>query len=367
MMLRRIQSSNQDGVSGRRFRPAFTLVELLVVIAIIGLLVAILVPSLSGASTQAKIVATQAMIKSLDTGLETFKQESALGGIYPPSAPDDIANPGRIADPIVSIGSPGDLDHTTGASLLVYALNGADELGTPGFSDRDNDGIWANDFGFDPSDPTTPPIGAHATDSVTREPLVPRYGPYAGTLTKDIRSVAELYDRNKIEDPGWDTPTDLADGEGDYKHRMFVDRWGYPVLYYHARSAAKAIVPITGTMVGVYTPSDNAYITGGEEADGTTIDDNEYFRLDGKPGDHVLANVRAQQGTALEPGDPPGYLDESSADFKSEYLNSFERFIWDDKSTARIAPVNRRTYLLISAGPDSIYGTGDDVTNFVRK
>jgi hypothetical protein len=49
------------------------------------------------------------------------------------------------------------------------------------------------------------------------------------------------------------------------------------------------------------------------------------------------------------------------------YANSFARFILDASVKARPTPVQKDTYLLISAGPDAIYGSDDDVINWTRK
>ncbi len=62
-------------------RDGFTLVELLVVIAIIGILAAILIPSLMSASCRAKSGSTQSKIENLQTALEMYKNDKAR---FPP-------------------------------------------------------------------------------------------------------------------------------------------------------------------------------------------------------------------------------------------------------------------------------------------
>jgi len=49
------------------------------------------------------------------------------------------------------------------------------------------------------------------------------------------------------------------------------------------------------------------------------------------------------------------------------YDHSFLRFILDASVKARATPVQKDSYLLISAGPDARYGTDDDVLNWTRK
>ena len=52
---------------------------------------------------------------------------------------------------------------------------------------------------------------------------------------------------------------------------------------------------------------------------------------------------------------------------KPEWENTFARFILDTKVKTRPTPVQKDSYLLISAGPDGRYGTDDDVTNWTRE
>jgi prepilin-type N-terminal cleavage/methylation domain-containing protein len=65
---------------GRR-RPAFTLIELLVVMSIISILISILLPSLSGARTRARITKCQANLREIDNA--TLRYVSAYNDIFP--------------------------------------------------------------------------------------------------------------------------------------------------------------------------------------------------------------------------------------------------------------------------------------------
>ncbi len=346
------------------FRTAFSLVELLVVVGIIALLISILVPSLSGVRTSAKSVATKSQITGLSTALDAYKQESGLGGSYPPSKSDDnpsVTPPSdKIKDPFST--SLTDLNHTTGASLLVYALNGADGLGTPGFPDLSNDGQPGsnNKWSDDTSRKDTSPYGAYAIGASGSpqegNPLLPRYGPYANSdpLIKSIKSIKELLDNQVYQAPipAWNDP--------DYKHKVFTDSFKFPILYYRARSGARALVPPTGgTIPGIYDPSDNLAITGKTLQNGGVDPSSPglYRPGGGQTNGHWLGYVVGNDTSR-----PPfPNLDDTP------YANSFERLVWDKTVTARPTPVNKDTFLLISAGPDGRYGTADDIANFERR
>ena len=62
-----------------------------------------------------------------------------------------------------------------GASFLLWALAGADLLGTPGFQDLNGNGTWADDTGTT-CRPVHPRRRLHALIA-TRNPIYPRSGP----------------------------------------------------------------------------------------------------------------------------------------------------------------------------------------------
>ncbi len=341
---------------------AFTLIELMVVIAIIGILVAVLIPALAVARRKAREAAVKAQVSSLANALEVYRGEGALGGDYPPSQTDN--NTGdedsrKITDPF---GVSGNLDTVVaGAHLLVHAMLGADLLGPPGFFDfnrEDNDHIWANDTHSGVN-------GAYELDKTTGKTMRPRYGYGAsGFVSDDLRQKAttlkELKQRGGID-------SDDIDTEQTKDQYLFVDAFDRPILYYRANPSATLM---TGSgkgqkaEPGVFSQEDNGIITGSLGVGAPYNHKGVDFGAGPIEGDsknvlHALRRVKYPEALP-QPDNPKSDLNHTAFD------NTFERFIWDPTVKQRNTPVNRDTFLLITAGPDTRYGTNDDITNWAR-
>ncbi len=337
---------------GCRRIAAFTLVELLVVISIIALLIAIALPAFTGVRTKAKETAVQAQLSAVDTGLELFRGERSLGGRLPPSASDMTGgtSAGKIVDPTTG-GSPTKKPdvYISGASLLVYALAGADKSGTAGFrvvgSGRTT---WAESMGGGSKKAGDSTEGLYAWDDQDPpQPVYPRYpgngGTYAGADLEG--SIIELGDLNKIQEAHDCNPNNPNETPGCHQ-LVFVDKFDMPILYYRARKAASIMVTVANTgAIGVYDHRDNSLITGGiRPGDSSqTVDgiwpDVGGPRKDGRdPGQHVMNNA----------GD-------------------FAQYIVDPQSNeVNPKPIRADSYLLISAGADRRYGTKDDIKNWSK-
>jgi len=333
---------------------AFTLVEMLVVIAIIALLLAALLPAFASVRNQAKVTDTAARFRALDTGIRTFQAESAIGGALPPSSSDG-PNRQEIADPRST--NAGDRIRVAGAQLLVHAMVGADGLGTPGFKDvtrgtgnNPGRGIWSDDTH---KATTAGTEGIYAIGDDGKEKF-PRYGG-AGyvdeKLKSEAKSIQELVNTGKV--------LQLAGGTNPANNeRMFLDPWDHPILYYRANPS---LIRMTAgnDKPGIYWQEDNSILTG--SVDGAESDLGVDF------GQGVENNALHAIKGARSP-EPSGVVDAVAlflAD--TQYDRTFARYIVDPSVKARLTPVNKDSYLLISAGPDSRYGTGDDVVNWTKK
>ena len=334
---------------------AFTLIELLVVIVVIALLIGIFVGAVSNIRDLARSTATQGLLSTLGTGLEAFKGEGRLGGDYAPSWSDQPGggNWGQVQSPYGNLpgsGPSGSMD-MTGAGLIVWALAGADFQGTPGFKafrSTNTSRLWSNDTDDEENgnDPTQ--SGAYALRSDDRRPVQTRCGPYVDVSSMSLSEWDENTGRFEIGaergaaggDPGGPSPV-----RRDYP--MFLDSFGFPILYWKADIAGVRLADDDrqqqiGVNRGVYHWEDNQFL----------IADGSNHRLVLRPGadDHRLD----WDDFGVDPSQAGDYPD----------FGTFPRFILNEAVKARFTPHRAQSYLLVSPGPDGVYGTGDDIPNF---
>ena len=267
-------------------RLGFTLIEMMVVITIIVLLVTMLVPSLSAARTAARVAHTSALIYALDAGVQAFKADEALGREYPPSnwLTRDNGDPyaGKLGGDYLA----------EGAQTLVWAILGADQLGTPGFQQSLNT--------------------LYALDSTTKSPIRLRRGPFVDLSDVDIKAVRETIIGDNITESSFNSNVPV-----------FVDTFNMPILYYRDNSW------------------NNDYNHGDNRRLATAATGDFPLGLPGTYDPNIISN-------------PPGFRD----------------FIVDTRR-ADLSPVagphKWGLFILISAGPDRLYGTQDDILNFKRR
>ncbi len=324
----------------------FTLVELLVVIVIIGILVSLLVPAVGAVRKVARNTATSAAITSIGTGLETFKADAKLGGLYPPSYSD--ADPtvvgstlqrGWVYSPYGNPPNPVSFP-ISGAGLLVWALTGADLLGTAGFPSFGNPALWSewSNNTLNTTDQTL--SGAYALDG-NGQPVHVRYGPYVDSSKLQV---------TRFESGGFTVPAEFNARNAlqlqpiSRQYPLFLDAFGYPIVYWRADPAGRKMANIdrsrTDLPRGVYWSEDNSDLTD-----------------TGSPNVLVLNKARARHA-----------LDWDDNESIPPLLGTFQGYILDKAVQAKAAvggwPQRADSYLLVSPGADGCYGTADDVTNF---
>ncbi len=329
----------------RRRLAGFTLIELLVVIAILTLLISILVPAVNSVRRTAKRTATQSTLQGISTALENYRVDQTIGGAFPPSFSDSDAS--GNAPPVGNVANPygnGTLQ-ISGAGLLVWALAGADQLGTPGFRKvRSGSRFWSQDTDATSSNGG----GAYYVNTTTGQPQYARLGPLV-----DLSKV-RLTPRNASGT--YDVPAEKAVTSVSpvRAYPMFLDSFDQPVLYYRA--------DVAGTRLADNADPSNPGAAG---ARGIfhVIDNNELVGTTPLAGVNLRPLVMSESGkphrldydTSLTPANPLALPTRQG---------TFQYFIHDKNITAKGTPQLKDSFLLISAGPDGRFGTTDDLTNF---
>jgi len=320
----------------------FSLVELLVVIGIISLLIAIALPAFSKAKESARIATTTATINTIGTGLEMFRADERLGGQYPPSDRTKLPHNPHLPDGVgknmsITVG---------GANLAVYALAGADLLGSAGIRNANGEPAGVFDWADDLSQQSSPPGLYRYTERGL--PAVAR------TSFVDV-SKMKFPNATSDSTPSFKMPT----WEDSLPSVVFLDSFDQPILYYRANPGQMSIACYSKdpnnprTPKGIYNMADNENLTGARWK-GTSVPGMDF----GAGKDHF-----PYKGDNLSPSSPTLLKDPSTRD---ACKGTFAHTIYNPNVTTPgiFMPHNAETFILLSAGPDGLFGTEDDIANF---
>jgi prepilin-type N-terminal cleavage/methylation domain-containing protein len=314
---------------------AFTLVELLIVIGIIGVLISILLPVISKVRDQGYKASSEAQIRALSAAVDAYYGDF---NAYPgPLSYSEVSNKqgtgGTVptVDPKWDVAAPmtqPEWDKVTGTENLVLGLLGG----------------LRRDVG------ATPNVIKYNRDWVGK-------GPGAlGTSPKRFNPYGDFSDLSQGSFTDGDDVPAL-----DSIIPEFVDRFpqGLPVLYLRARAGirvggtdAQNPIATNGTRLGQYdTTQVYGYVTAGTKGPigvGKNLDQSAYVGVTFPQ--HGLQT--AVYGSTADPMGAGGY---------TYPLNLFAALRHPQMADT---PKQKDRYVMISPGPDRVYGTRDDCTNF---
>ena len=157
---------------------------------------------------------------------------------------------------------------------------------------------------------------------------------------------------------------------------VIVDNFDYPVLYYAANTRLQrkmqAAAPIAGyedatqdpANSGIYTHMDNGVLTGAEGGPGLSFPAWDLAGIGPNAVQGLMDFGSWTGGVPIEPGD---FEDPANTYTFPNYILNKDVYesTWDENGvTTSLLPYRPDSFLLITPGPDGIYGSDDDVTNF---
>ncbi len=360
---------------------AFTLIELLVVIGIIGLLISILIPTISTVRNKARGVVTQSLINRLDTAIQQYQADfSAFPGTFtndqisqmqqnhanapqltnlqPPfTAPTlelefwyfNTSTSAWVQDP-----TPAPRNITSTENMFLALIGGLELVQSPSTFKAKTD------------------TRALANGAISLNPQKPRrYGQYIPIQIAETTAITmpPRYTDPAGWKPGYSTEYDTCIPE-------FLDGYSQPspILYMRAMRGTSGIVANRDTNLN--SPADPVVPTNEREK-------RQYnpFHLEAygfpKPLPATPTDGRVSWADYIKyyPNYPDG-LNEGSDPWilykgDQRYFANIHTAKYGNMSNPTLKPVidknepsNKDTYILISAGLDGKFGTRDDVTNF---
>ena len=365
-------------------RRGFTLAELLVVIGIIALLVSILVPMIGKVRILGQTADTSALIRAIDAACQTYYQDHRA---WPgPLAANELGidaatKTPSVVLPAVKAGTDGfyrvalmddpTLQGVTGAENLVLGLLGGlvPDIANPG------------QILYDPA-----AVGRGPVKLGGRTPGAHSLYLDIGDRDLSMHAIADedvaFANGSGSEGLRWGRFVDGAAAAADSIIPEFVDRFGspLPILYMRARATGRITDANAATDIVGDDPSANPVFLHTEidsyvapNASGASIGAKtapEPYHVSGTP---VPGTIPPYHGLQLDvyPGGvtaPNPATVQDLRDMMSKGTNNWYTYPYDARayllSPSAVGARQGDRYVLISAGPDRVYGTDDDVTNF---
>jgi len=310
----------------------FTIVELLTVMGVIAVLIGLLVPALALVKDYSKRIQQKAQFHGIDVGLEMYKTEF---GSYPRSNDNSIA-PVHLFDPTAYCG----------ANKLAEAMVGLDLIGFHPASDFRADGqnTVVDKLGVSVVVNVYDTQGTFPMWQSGQENIDARKGPFVDLENASAFRMDEVYagalnpftaNFSTLDASGNAVtlyPLMLCDVYAQKRSGTGAKKTGTPILYYRARTNFS---------------QQNYTIDGAWANDIYNYDDNLNLINLGMPNDGTQFSVETSSN-----GDP---------------YENFENMIINQNVQTIRRPYRADSYILISAGKDGDFGTGDDVFNFDKE
>jgi prepilin-type N-terminal cleavage/methylation domain-containing protein len=328
----------------RSRQTGFTLLELLVVLGIILILISILIPTVSKVRRSAQTAGVKAEIQNISGAIERFYQDQHQ---YPGPLPNSqiyTVTRGGTAPVITAVSGPAlTASNITQSENLVLGLLG---------------GLTVNSTGQQVYDPSM--VGQGMVSKATGG--IKKFAPYMSRDPK-ILSTGQYSDGAGAADD-----TVIPEFLDSYPNQL-------PILYLRANTGASGVVSIAGKNVDgnnqmtQYDLCDILAYTLGKDpsktsiGEGKSINPKEYVNFSPAPSSGFLPHgLRTVNSKATLVKGAAGYQYPYDA---FPYLVSPSVAPSDPNNpNATGTPRSKDTYILISAGPDRVYGTADDVCSF---